>query len=191
MSKPVIRPASPGEAPAASNGTLKEIGKALGVTPNLYLTAAHSAAALQSLWGQVGAAKRMRLPVRLREMIALRVAQCNGCSYSLSAHTAQAEDVGIDAEQARAYRKGISSDEKEQALLDLVSRIVEHRGHHSGFEVETARRKGYGDAEIVEVVALVGLYTFKNYLDCVADTKIDYPPADGLAPSPSKRRAPP
>ena len=65
-------------------------------------------------------------------------------------------------------------------MLALASKIVDHRGHHAGFEVEAARRSGFSDGEIVEVVHLVGLTTTNNYLDCVADTELDFPPAEEL-----------
>lgn len=181
MNKPIIGAPSPVEVCEECGPTIKEIEKSLGEVPNVYLTAAHSPAALQSLWFQVGAAAQMRLPARHREMVALRVAQFNGCSYSLAAHTAAAEKVGIDSEQALKYRGGKGDDDKEQALLDLVTRMVEHRGHHSGFEVERVRKAGFTDSEIVEVIALIGLYTYTNYLDCVANTKLDYPPVENLS----------
>ncbi|MCZ6601523.1 MAG: carboxymuconolactone decarboxylase family protein, partial [Planctomycetota bacterium] len=100
MSKPIIPPAKPSGAPGESEETLREIGRVLGAIPNIYRTAAHSPAALQSLWFQVGAASHMSLTARLREIIALRVAQFNGCSYSLAAHTSMAVEFGIDSEQA-------------------------------------------------------------------------------------------
>ena len=180
MGKPVIQPAAGPEAGSQSAEILERIGEALGGTPNIYRTAAHSPAALQSLWFQVGAAANMALTPRLREMIALRVAQFNGCSYSLALHTKMAKGCGIGADEVADCRKGFSRDQREQALLNLVTRVVENRGHHSGFEVEAVRRHGVSNAEIVEVIALVGLYTYTNYLDCVANTEIDYPAVDNL-----------
>ena len=184
MSRPLIGPVPPDGTPPESRRLLEEITKALGRTPNLFLTAAHSPAALRSLWSQVEAAGRMRLPARLREAMALRVAEMNGCSYCLAAHTAAGKAVGIDSAQALQYRRGISSDAKEQALLNLVSKIVEDRGHHAGFEVEAARKVGFTEVEINEVIALAALFIYVNYLTSVAITDSDFPAVDNLEPPP-------
>jgi alkylhydroperoxidase family enzyme len=125
---------------------------------------AHSTAALTALATQFRAAAGMRLPSRLRHAIALRVAELNGCQRSL----VLPGDPQPDAATARRYRQGLADDPKEQALLALATKLVLERGHHTRCAVEASRQLGAGDDEIVEVVALVGLHTFANYVENVA-----------------------
>ncbi len=158
----------------------------LGYTPNLFLTAAHSSAALRSLWAQVEAAMQMSLPRRLREAIALRVAELNGCSYCLAAHTAIGAEAGIDSAQMLQFRRGVAGDPMGQSVLNLVSKIVEDHGHHAGFEVEAARKAGCTDVEITEVIALIALHTYANYLTSIAVTETDFPAVDNLEQSPDE-----
>jgi AhpD family alkylhydroperoxidase len=120
----------------------------------------------------------MRLPPRTREAIALRVAELNGCDYCLAAHTAFFDSLGEEPETIRLFCQGLSADPKEQTLLALSTKLVVDRGHHTRLAVEAAREVGVRDEEIVEVVALVALYTFVNYLNSLAQTEIDFPTAD-------------
>jgi len=160
-SRVVLRPVSPDEVspevPASPEGTAG--AHFLGL-------AAHSAAALASMSAQLRAAAEMRLAPRIRQAIALRVSELNGCARSPCVAIDGA--APLDAAATRRYRLGLAHDPKEQVLLALTTKLVLERGHHTRCAVEAARQLGAGDEEIVEVVALVGLHTFANYLDSVA-----------------------
>ncbi|WP_287330220.1 hypothetical protein [Mesorhizobium sp.] len=53
-------------------------------------------------------------------------------------------------------------------------------------EIEKVRAAGYGDAEIVEIIAHVALNTFTNYVNEALGTEIDFPRIDRLAARPTK-----
>ena len=95
-------PATIEAAPAASRPLLEAVKKQLGVVPNLFRLVANSPAALEGYLGLVGALNKGALPAPTRERIALAVAEINGCSYCLSAHTylgknlAKLDDAEID-----------------------------------------------------------------------------------------------
>ena len=173
MSKPLIISVTDNNAPDQSATALDEIGKVLGNVPNVFRTVAHSPAALQSMWSQHIAAAEMRLSPRVRAAIGLRVAKLNDCDYCLAAQVALSQRAGVDEATANGFRQGQSNDPKEQALLALTTKIVKDRGHHAGFVIETARRVGVSDAEIIEVIALISLHTFTNYITNVANTPLD------------------
>ena len=177
MRKPVIAPLSEAGAPRRSVDILEQVGKALGWVPNLFKTAAHSPVALQSLWMQSESAPRTQLPMRLREALALRIADLNSCEYCLAAHTAIVKQVGVDDAEAAGFRVGVSSDTKEQAVLALAAKIVKDRGQNAGFVVDAARQVGVTDAQIIEVIALIAYHTFTNYLSSVANIEVDFPNA--------------
>jgi uncharacterized peroxidase-related enzyme len=163
--------------PAAATGetaTLLAATKAaFGGTPNLFLTAANSPAALEAMLGLFKSTGKSSLGAKTGEQIAIAVAQANGCGYCLSAHTAIGKMHGLDAATLAGARRGASADPKTAASLALA--IVETRGKVSDAALATARAAGVTDAEITEVVAHVALNIFTNYLNNVAETVIDFP----------------
>ncbi len=180
VDRSLIGPVDLSAPPSGVADTLERIRQSTGTVTNLEATAAQSPAVLLSMWHQAELAREWSLPPRLQLLIALRVSQLNCCTYCLAASAEKARRTGLDELEIRRARRGDSESDKERALLDLASRIVEHRGHHVGFEVAAARSAGFSDGEIVETVHLVGLTTTSNYLDCVANTEVDFPPAEDL-----------
>ncbi len=162
-------------APEVVRTTLAAVAKGLGGTPNLFLVAARSPAALEAMTGLFGATGKGRLSAADREAIALAVSEINRCDYCLSAHSALGARAGLDASAMDAARGGESSLPKRSALLGLARRLVEARGRVSDAEVAAARAAGVTDEELLEVVANVALTTFTNYVNELAQTEIDFP----------------
>jgi uncharacterized peroxidase-related enzyme len=168
---PLIDPNAPGEA----KQTLDAVNAQLKMVPNLFRLAANSPAALNALVGMEGALAKGALRARVREQIAIAVAQEDGCDYCLSAHTAIGKMIGVPEPQLADARQGKSDDVKVQAILTLALHIVRERGGVPTTELAAARAAGVTDAEIVEIVANVALNIFTNYLNVAADTEIDFP----------------
>ena len=163
------------DSPDASQPMLAAVQKKLGTVPNLLKTFAHSPAVLRFYLGQGDALAGGVLPATLREQIALAVAGSNGCDYCASAHTVMGKGTGLGGVELAANLQGRSPDAKTQAALTLATAIVETRGRVDNADLDAARRAGYGDAEIVEIVANVAANIFTNYFNHVADTAIDFP----------------
>ena len=172
MTAPLIEPLTDAVDPESH---LEGLRKVLESCPRLLGTAAHSEATLDGLLAQVVASAQSSLSPRMRAAIGLRVAQLNRSGYGLAASTALATKAGIDPDQVTGYRRGLSPEPREQALLALTSKVVLEKGHHAGFAVEMARRTGVTDCEIVEVVAQIALGNFSHYLTAVANTLLDHP----------------
>ena len=140
-------------------------------------------AALGNGWGYLqlsGTLGGGKLSAKLREQIALTVAQANGCAYCLAAHCAIGGMVGLSKEQLHDSRLGIGTDSHAHAVLSLARAIVDERGRVSDEELAAARNAGLDDAEIAEVVANVALNVFTNYFNNLAGTTIDFPVASPL-----------
>lgn len=75
------------QSPAASKPLLDAVNKQLGVIPNLMKLIGNSPAALEGYLSLNGALAKGSLSVSMRESIALAIAEFNGCSYCLSAHS--------------------------------------------------------------------------------------------------------
>ena len=170
-----ISAVDPNTATGKARELLGGVQKSLGVTPNLYRVIAQSPAALEGVLGLTGALAHGRLGPRLREQIALTVAEANACDYCLSAHTALGKGLQLsDTELAHARQAG-ASDPRDAAALRFAARVIERRGRIDDADLAEVRRAGFDDGQVVEIVANTVLNVFTNYLNQVAETEIDFP----------------
>jgi uncharacterized peroxidase-related enzyme len=168
-------------ASSASRDVMQHVKEAVGKVPNLYATMAHSPAALRGLLTfEHDLDKSGRLSKRDVELIALRMAQLNGCGYCLSAHYVFSEKVGLKSSEIDAARAGYSSEPRERAVLDFVTRLVRTGGSGAGGELEELRSNGVTDEEVLEIMARVALLGFANAVGALARPRIDWPEAPRL-----------
>ena len=169
-------PTTPTEAPAASQPLLDGVKKMLGSVPNLFRLVANSPAALEGYLSLSGALAKGKLPAATRERIALAVAEINGCSYCLSAHTYLGKNLAkLDDAEIEANRNGRSNDAKADAAVQFAAKVTANRGHLDDADVKAVRLAGYDDAQIVEIIQHVALNTWTNYINVVAQTPVDFP----------------
>ncbi len=169
-------PASINEAPAQAQPLLEGVKKQLGVVPNLFRLVANSPAALEGYLGLSGALAKGQLPAPTRERIALAVAEINGCSYCLSAHSYLGKNLAkLDDAEIAANRNGGSNDPKADAAVRFAAKVANGRGHVSDEDVRAVKLAGYDDAQVIEIVQHVALNTWTNYINEVAKTEIDFP----------------
>jgi len=169
-------PATIDDAPAASRPLLEAVKKQLGVAPNLFRLVANNPAALEGYLGLSGALGKGALPAPTRERIALTVAEINGCSYCLSAHTYLGKNLAkLDDAEITANRSGASNDPKADAAVRFAAKVVRERGHVSEEDVRAVKFAGYDDAQLIEIVLHVALNTWTNYINEVTKTDVDFP----------------
>ncbi len=154
---------------------LEQIHGAFGATPNMFRAVANSPAALKSMWGAFGALGEGVIPAKLGEQIAVAVADRNGCEYCLAAHTALGRKAGASAEEMSAAQGGNAADPKTAAALRFALKLVEARGQVGDADVQAARAAGFGDQEIVEILAHVALNLFTNYVNVAFAVPVDFP----------------
>jgi len=172
----IITPSSIAAAPAATQPMLQSVEKQLGVVPNLFRMVANSPAALEGYLGMSGALAKGRLPAPTRERIALAVAEINGCSYCLSAHTYLGKNLArLDDAEMLANRHGGSTDPNAAAAVRFAAKVAQSHGHVSDEDLSAVRLAGYDDGQIVEIVQHVALNVWTNYINEVAQTEIDFP----------------
>jgi len=169
-------PATIEAAPQASQPMLEAVKKQLGVVPNLFRMVSTSPAALEGYLSLSGALGKGKLPAPTRERIALAVAELNGCSYCLSAHTYLGKNLAkLDDAEITANRNGASNDPKADAAVRFAAKVVSERGHLQLKDVEAVKQAGYDDGQILEIVLHVALNTWTNYINEIAQTEIDFP----------------
>src|SRR5262249_34974152 len=155
---------------------LQAVEKQLGTVPNVFRSVSTSPQALEGYLGLLGALDKGALPPPTRERIALAVAEVNGCSYCLSAHTYLGRQFAhLDDAEMTANRSGASNDPKADAAVKFATQVTRARGHVSETDVSAVRLAGYNDAQIIEIIQHVALNTWTNYFNEVFKTDIDFP----------------
>ena len=176
-----LQPIDPKHAEGKASDLLNQVQNKLGMTPNIMRTMANSPAVLQAYLGFSEALGGGVLPAKLREQIALTVAEANQCHYCLAAHSAIGRTVGLSDETILDSRNGFSTNSKEEAALRFAVKLVENRGFVTDDDVTGLRNAGYSDGEIAETVANVTFNIFTNYFNHVADPEVDFPRVEELA----------
>ncbi|MBM3496832.1 MAG: carboxymuconolactone decarboxylase family protein [Armatimonadetes bacterium] len=155
---------------------LAAVNQQLGMVPNLMKLVGQSPAALEGYLSLNGALGKGKLNHRLRESIALTVAEFNGCDYCLSAHTYLGRNVAkLSDAEVGAARAGTSADPKTAAALQFARRVAETRGRVEDSDLAALKAAGFDEASIVEIVVNVALNVLTNYVNNVALTDIDFP----------------
>lgn len=170
--------------PESSTGRAKELldavqGK-LGLVPNMTRAMVNSPAVLDGYLSLSGALTKGSLSAKIREQIALTVAEKNDCDYCLAAHSTIGKMVGLSIDQIQDSRRGSAVDPKVDALLRFASKVVQVQGKVSDSDLQVVRHAGFDDGAIAEVVANVALNIFTNYFNHVAGTVIDFPRAEPI-----------
>ena len=154
--------------------------KALGFVPNLFATFAHSPTALGTYLTLQNA--NSSLKPKEREAINLAVSQVNNCDYCLAAHTALGKMLGFTETQIVEIRHGRASfDTRLDALARFVREVAEERGHVSAQVTDAFLGAGWTQANLVDVIMIVGDKTISNYLHGVTKVPVDFPAAEKLA----------
>ena len=176
--------------PATATGKTKQlfdgVQAKLGLVPNLFRVLGNSPAALEGYLNFSGALAGGALNAKVREQIALAVAEGNLCSYCLSAHTFIGGKVGLTDKDIADARQTNAASERDDAVLKLALSILVQRGEISDTALKSARAAGLTDGEIVETVANVAVNIFTNYVNHVAKTVVDFPevkPGEIAAPA--------
>jgi uncharacterized peroxidase-related enzyme len=170
-----IQPVDPEHATGAVRRLFKELRTKFAIVPNLFRVLATAPTALEGLMGLGSALARGALDEKIREQLALAIAESNLCPYCLSAHTATAAKIGLSQAEIDDAIRACAADTRTDAILKLARSIVVQRGELTDADLARARAAGLSDGEIVETVANVALNIFENYMSHVARVQIDVP----------------
>jgi uncharacterized peroxidase-related enzyme len=165
--------------PATATGKTKQlfdgVRSKLGSVPNLFRVLGNSPAALEGYLNFSGALGGGVLDAKVREQIALAVAEINDCTYCRSAHSFIGRKLGLSERDVADARQGLAESAHTRAVLTLARNIVTKRGRLSEGDIGAARAAELSDAEIVETTAHVALNILTNYVNHVAETVVDFP----------------
>lgn len=166
---------TPQQAPAESKSTLDMFTKNIGFTPNMMATFAQSPIAFNSWAALLGSLSKV-LDVKTRDSIGLAVSEVNGCDYCLTVHSFTAERMAkMSSDEIILARLGNATDPKRHAAVQFARQVIEHRGKVSDADLQAVRDAGYTDAHVIEIVALVAMYSLTNFFNNVFDPEKDFP----------------
>jgi uncharacterized peroxidase-related enzyme len=168
-----------GEVSENNQSIFDTLQKGLGFVPNLYAYFAKNETALGDYLTLQN--RKSTLKAKEREVINLVTSQINGCSYCQSAHTALGKMNGFTDEQILEIRKGTATfDSKLDALVKFTASVVEHRGSATEESKKVFFAAGYNEANMIDVIIVVGDKIIANYLHNLAKFEIDFPVAEKI-----------
>jgi alkylhydroperoxidase family enzyme len=66
-------------------------------------------------------------------------------------------------------------DLKRDAAVQFARKVIERRGRVTDADLNAVRDGGYTDANVMEIVALVAMYSLTNFFNNVFDPEKDFP----------------
>ncbi len=167
------------EVSADNQAIFDNVKSQLGFVPNLYAYYAKNDTALGDYLALQN--RKSTLKAKEREIINLVVSQYNGCRYCQSAHTQLGKMNGFSDDQILEIRGGRASfDTKLDALAQFTLSAVANRGNASEAAKEAFFAAGYTEANLIDVVIVIGDKIISNYIHNLADFAIDFPVAPEL-----------
>lgn len=152
---------------------------ALGFVPNLYAYYAKNDTALADYLALQN--RKSTLKAKEREIINLVTSQINGCRYCQSAHTVLGKMNGFTEEQILEIRGGSATfDAKLDALAQFTKSVVENKGNATQAAKDAFFAAGYTEANMIDVVIVVGDKVISNYIHNLTGFAIDFPLAPEL-----------
>lgn len=165
------------EVSETNQSLFDNLQKGLGFVPNLYAYFAKSETALGDYLALQN--RKSTLRAKEREVINLVTSQINGCRYCQSAHTVIGKMNGFTDEQILEIRKGTASfDSKLDALAKFTASVVTNRGKATEESKNNFFAAGYTEANLIDVIIVVGDKIISNYIHNLTEFEIDFPVAD-------------
>lgn len=153
--------------------------KGLGFVPNLYAYFAKNETALGDYLTLQN--RKSTLRAKEREVINLVVSQVNDCRYCQSAHTVLGKMNGFSESQIIEIRQGGASfDSKLDALAKFVQETTINRGKPSAETTKALFAAGYNEANMIDIVLVIGDKIISNYIHGITQFAIDFPVAVAL-----------
>lgn len=169
-----LKPLAESERTGKAGELLGVISKKLGRVPNMMATLARSPAALEGYLNFSGALGQGELSAQERERVALLVGTRNGCNYCVTAHSKIGAGAGLKPEEISAAKDGRSSEPRSQAILNFAAATLSKNGNLTDEDYSSAKAAGLSDAAMLEVIGVVSLNIYTNYVNHFMDPVVDF-----------------
>ncbi len=176
-----IRSIDPKHAQGRAKELLATVEQAFGVVPNAEKVMANSPAVLESFLALSTTMKGVTIGEKLHHQVKLAASESNACAYCTSILSAMGPTAGLTAAELLEGRSAEAKDARADAALKFAKAVLESKGKVRDDDLRAARQAGFGDREIVEIVASLVVGYFTNFINNVAETTLDIPEAPALA----------
>ena len=153
----------------------------VGKVPNLYATMGYSEHALKAFMTFEETLNEGVFSPQEREAIALVVSEVNHCDYCLAGHTMLAVKRGLTKEETLDARKGQMTNPKLNAIVRLAKSITENKGKADEGILEEFYNEGFDEGAVMELIGLVAVRLYTNYVFAFAEIPVDFPAADPIS----------
>ncbi len=152
---------------------LEDLRRDLGFVPTLMRLLSHSPPALKGYLALRASLKRGVLSTQLRERIAIATAATNDCDGCLANHVRFGRAAGLSDDELYAATQSNSTDPAVATALRFARVLTGTRGHVDDAALASLREAGFGDAAIIEIVAVVAVNIFANFVNNLAHSTPD------------------
>lgn len=177
--KTIVVPAKE-QVSAEAQVIFEQIQKKLGKVPNLYATIGYSADALKAFLGFDASFTHTAFTEKEKEAINLIVSEVNNCNYCLAAHTMLATMKGYSKEDTLEFRRGNATDAKLDTAVKLAKSIAENKGNADARLKENFFNAGYDEKALIDLIGLITVRSFTNYVYATTRVPIDFPLTEPL-----------
>lgn len=166
-------------APEASREVLEGLERRMGKVLNIHGEMAHSPALVHGYAAlQKVIATHATFDGRAREVVALAVANADGCDYCQAVHTVSGRKAGLtDAEMVAARIGKDDLPDDLAALAALARAYVEGVGDVPDDLWDAGLAAGWTDAQLAELAIHVTVNQLTNHVNHYLGTELDLPPA--------------
>jgi uncharacterized peroxidase-related enzyme len=172
----IFNPVDPKTANTETQAALEVVQSAFGGIPNLMKMLAISPNVLKGIMAfNREVITHGELETSLVEQIALLTSAINQCEYCVAVHFHVGQKAGLSRNELIANLQGEASDVRSQAVLDFTKAVVNNRGQVEKSKVQALREQGFSDKAIVEILGVIGIYTFLNYVKHMTQPVLDFP----------------
>lgn len=165
----------PGTGSPQADAALADLSKMFGgYIPNFHKVMANSPAAIAAFEKMRAALQKTKLRAVEREIVAIEVSRRTDCEYCFAAHTKFARLHKVSNADIQAAVAGTPMADPRLALVQRATqRLWDARGRLSDQELDEFRRHGLSDAELLEIIAVIGWYVWSTLTNNLAHTEVD------------------
>jgi uncharacterized peroxidase-related enzyme len=168
----------PNEASGEIVAIFNEIEGAFGFVPNLFKSYAHHPPLLEANWCKLKAVMTEgSLDPKTKQAIAVLVSGDNICTYCVAAHRGALRAMGISEDEIKSIEEDLDNadfSKKEKALIDFARKANASPLRISDEEFSSVQLAGATQAEIVEALGVMELFTaFNKFLDSL-QVEVDF-----------------
>jgi uncharacterized peroxidase-related enzyme len=177
-----FNPVDPKTASPDAKSALDLVQNAFGGIPNLMKMLAIAPNILRGIMAFNQEVIDGELEASLVEQVALLASGINQCEYCVAVHVHVGQQAGLSRDELIYNLQGEASDSKSQAVLNFTKAVVTNRGKVDEATVKALRDHGLSDKAIVEILGVIGLYTFLNYVKHLTQPELDFPVVEEFRP---------